>query len=372
MIINNKLWKSDRKLTKKLVASIKLFFIYLVSWKQKKQINTIDLNRYNTLLIRTYNAFGDAIITTPVIREIKLKYPHIQIDVIASNKNQDFFKKNKYINTVYTLSHKPSIKEILNILSLCRNRYPIFIDLWGKISFIQLLTFRLFNSEIYLAVSPEESFREKYFIGTEDLRMYDIVFGKDLKIHQRDRMLDLLNICSIIPVTKEYDIFYSNQDKMKATSFVKQYGSSKLIGFSYHGSRDENTLSKIDATNIIKNILLKNNEIVIILFYEEDYFNEATEIIQAVNNQNCILSYKTNSFFEFTALVDKCDTIISVGTATLHIASTFNKNIIAIYPNTQYYRNFDPFSKRKTSLVFVKDIKNISYEQYLKISNNIE
>jgi len=355
---------------KKIINYAKKLLIFIVSYKLKhKKPLILDDNK---VLIRTYDALGDVIIATPIFRELKKNYPNIQLDVMCSPKNYTFLTSNQYIDNVYVVSLKPTIKELKNIFIFYKNHYDIFIDLWGRISLLSLFLIRIFNAKRNFALSTEESYRPKYQIGVEDLYFYDLVFGKDLTQHQRERYLDLFDQLNIPVTNKNYEINYSKIDSDKTKQFLQKYIQYHIVGFSYHGSNPGNTFSVQTTILIIKNLLEVNKNILIILFYEENYMIDAKKIINTINDERCILSLKTVKFSEFCALINYCNTIITVGTSTLHIASTFNKNIIAIYPDSQYYRNFAPFSKQRIDIIYIDNINNIKQNTIYKVASSMQ
>ena len=80
-----------------------------------KKPNDFDIHKSKNVLFLRYDRIGDMVITTPVFRELKIVYPHINITVLASTANQDVLTNNPYIDKIYT-NYRNSI---LMICQLC-------------------------------------------------------------------------------------------------------------------------------------------------------------------------------------------------------------------------------------------------------------
>jgi len=370
--LSKELWRSDRTWFKKISAYFKRLIIYLFSYKAKKH-TTIDLASETKIILRTYDAYGDAIICTPFLRELKKHFPHLQIDLIVSKKNYDFFKENIYVNKLYIFSSSSTLKEYWMIFTKLRGNYNVLIDLWGKISISKIIAIRLLGVHQILGVSTEESYRHKYYIGTENLQCYDFVFGRNLSAHHRDRFLDFFNLLGINIDDKSYDIFYSEVYEKNAIEFIQRYRSYKfIIGFNYKGSRNANTMPVDFVIKTLRSLSTTYPDFLILLFFDSRHQDEAYFIKNKVQGDNVILQFETKKFLEFCALVKQCDVVITTGTSTLHVASAFNKYIIPLYPNAPYYRSFDPFSTLPIKILHKNNLEDLNPDDLDTIKDTIK
>ena len=72
--------------------------VYVINRPKIQSINTPK----SVLLIR-WDRIGDAVVTLPIIRMLKVEFPEICIDVVASEFNRFVFDKNSDINTLIVL-----------------------------------------------------------------------------------------------------------------------------------------------------------------------------------------------------------------------------------------------------------------------------
>ncbi len=88
------------------------------------------------ILIIRFSSFGDVVLTTPVIRSIKEKYPHAEIDFIVYGTFSEAISLNPDINELIIFDRKKSkdrdyIKEVVKLLK--SKEYDYVIDLHSKI-----------------------------------------------------------------------------------------------------------------------------------------------------------------------------------------------------------------------------------------------
>ncbi|MCI0449989.1 MAG: hypothetical protein L0Y79_09450 [Chlorobi bacterium] len=94
------LLKLKRIKNSKPVERLNTFFSYIKPSRSFKGVPK------RILLIRN-DRIGDAVVTLPVIRDIKLNYPYMKIDVLVSQRNKFVFKNLDYINEVIEFNWTP-------------------------------------------------------------------------------------------------------------------------------------------------------------------------------------------------------------------------------------------------------------------------
>ncbi|NOY76435.1 MAG: lipopolysaccharide heptosyltransferase II [Calditrichaeota bacterium] len=83
------------------------------------------------LLIR-FSAIGDVVLATPAIRMLRARHPTAQIDMVVKPELEDLIKTNPHLDTLFTLPHPFSWRELLALAKRLRAvRYDWVID-WQK------------------------------------------------------------------------------------------------------------------------------------------------------------------------------------------------------------------------------------------------
>ena len=96
----------------------------------------MNLKKVKKLLIVRLSSLGDILLTTPLIRTIKKKYPDIEIDFVLRKEYYDLLKLNPYINNIHLFTNDGNDK-IGSVIQ--KNNYDLIIDLQNNIRSKKLL-----------------------------------------------------------------------------------------------------------------------------------------------------------------------------------------------------------------------------------------
>ncbi len=92
----------------------------------------------NKVLFITLSNIGDAIMTTPVLEYIHMKYPKAKVDIVCDKKSQEIFMYCPYVNKIYLKNKKSGIFGIIKLIfELRKNNYIFAVDL--RTDFLLLL-----------------------------------------------------------------------------------------------------------------------------------------------------------------------------------------------------------------------------------------
>lgn len=103
----------------------------------------------NKILIIRFSSLGDVLLTTPLIRAIKKKFPESVVDFLIKPQYCDAVKHNKYINNVilFDKENPRTTKE-----TLIQKKYDLVIDLQNN--FRSRAVSRGFNAKVYRFSKP--------------------------------------------------------------------------------------------------------------------------------------------------------------------------------------------------------------------------
>jgi len=90
-------------------------------------LNYIPLTDYiklNRILIIRLSSLGDILLTTPLVRSLKKKYPDILINFLLRKEYRDVYKFNPYINNLYLLERDNRFPD-----ELLNQKYNLVLDL---------------------------------------------------------------------------------------------------------------------------------------------------------------------------------------------------------------------------------------------------
>jgi ADP-heptose:LPS heptosyltransferase len=87
----------------------------------------LDLGHTASILIFRFDRLGDMIVTTPVLRALKKRNPHLRLGVIASRLNAEVLRNNPFVDELYILeSHWYLL--VRQVLSIRQRRYDVVLN----------------------------------------------------------------------------------------------------------------------------------------------------------------------------------------------------------------------------------------------------
>ena len=321
-------------------------------------LRTRSSSPVKTVLFVPYDAVGDLVITTPVFSQLKKSCPNIVIDVLATQRNYQILKNNPYVRKVYVTSgenilfskHERQVNKLIR-----QQKYDLVVDLWDRVSFSILLRLLAFKAKKVIGLRKPKSVEVDKGFRTEALGVYDTVVENDC-ITFRRKMLTALSYFNLNPV-ETYGELYLDKE-------VERYGEERVnktdkstVYLNLYGSHSSNTLPEKLLLPLFKILLAESDCQVLVSTAgkkeNEEYLKNnililAPERIQAVNS--------TTTLMEEASLIKHCDYIVTMNTATLHIAQAFHKHLILLEDKllAERYNRF-PIGKTNETILFFNE-----------------
>ncbi len=267
------------------------------------------------ILIIRFSSIGDIVLTTPIIRTVKKKFPQAEIHFLTKKSFVDLISHNPHVSQVIGMDG--SIKDTIHLLK--NKQYDIVIDLHKNIRSKKVITalrkptfsFDKLNIQKWLWVNlkwnlmPEKHLVDRYFEGVESLGIKDD--GEGL------------------------DYFFSENYVWKNEFSLPE----KYIIFAIGGTYS----TKRMPFEKMRDLLTNTRQKVILIGGKEDM--EVGEKL-ALNDQVTNLCGKL-SIMESAYLIKFANSVITHDTGMMHIACALRKKVITIWGNTHPLLGFYPF-----------------------------
>ncbi len=323
----------------------------------------------NILIVRT-DRIGDVVLSLPLAKIIKKKFPEAKITFLLKNYTKDLARNHPYIDNLLileeeggTVKFKENIKNIQKLkFDTCVVVYPTF-----KISLI------LFLAGI------------KHRIGT-GYRWYSFLFNEKFYEHRKygekhelEYNINLLKLLGIDDIEPENDISFDiridEKSEQKVNDLLQKNGfnpniptviihpgsGGSAIDLPIHKFRD---LTGNLARELNLNLLITGSE-------------KEKEICKEVkgNSKSIDLSGKFN-LSELIALINKADILIANSTGPIHIAGALGKYVIGFYPPIPALspKRWGPYTSKKVIFTPKLDCENCTRKkcEELNCMNTIE
>ncbi len=277
----------------------------------EKADDNIPIKKF--LVIR-FSSIGDIVLTTPVVRCVKNKYPNCEIHYLTKQQNVSILQNNPYINKIYALDGTASGFHSL-VKSLRKEDYDYVIDLHKNLR----------SRKIILALrKPFASFPKLNF-----KKFLLVKFKKNLmpKVHIVDRYFEAVERLKVENDGKGLDYFLIDEDCIPNDALPIAFQNGYIC--IAVGSRHE---TKQMTAELLIRICQKIQGQILLIGDLHDK-TKANRVENAIGSRvfNGCGSFSIN---QTAFLIKNSLGIITPDTGAMHIAAALKKNIISVWGNT--------------------------------------
>lgn len=323
----------------------------------KKIDNYVDMKKVKKILFyKTEWKIGEYITSSFVIREIKKKYPNIQIDVFVGKSGgmKELLENNKYIDNIFIYDRKKKLEEIKMKRQMLKSskvqKYDIFFDFSeeSEIKPKQMWLMRKINADINLGYGKD---------------IYKIYNKNITKVKERisdtwEKALKTLNIKNI---NKNYDIPLKEESEKNIEKYFLENHINKSIAVNFFGSIDKRKISVDNALILLKNLKKQYPKFKINILDSPADREKIFEILKKENTGEIYYYENTNSIFDAISIIKRSEIVVSPDTSIVHIAEGLNKKILAFYENTEIEKERYTIKGNNRIIVYKNEINEINY-----------
>lgn len=287
-------------------------------WSEVNQ--PLNFQTVSSVLIIKPRAIGDVLLATPVIRNLRLKFPHLQIDFLCESFAADVVIGNPMVRDVITF-HKKNDSTVSLISRVRNKKYDVVIDLFGNPR-TALIT--RFSGARYRIGFP---FRGRAYA-------YNIhVTPRGGEVHNVDFNLDVVRHFGIpIKSTKpEFPLSQSHRDF--ADQWLNQKGitGTNLVGINPSGGWYTKKWNPESYARLADKIS-QQKEYTILFFWGPGEHDEVSRI-QKLMTTKCFAIPQT-TLKEMGAFLQRCSYLISNDSGPMHIAASLGVPTLGIFGPT--------------------------------------
>lgn len=266
------------------------------------------------VLIIRFSSIGDIVLTTPIIRCVKQKYPNAEIHYLTKQQNVAILQNNPHIDKIFAFDSRATRFHSL-IKDLRQEDYDFIVDLHKN-----LRSFRV----IFALRKPFANFPKLNF-----KKFLLVKFKKNFlpNTHIVDRYFDAVAPLKVENDNKGLDYFLIEEDFIPndALPLSFQNGYICIAVGSKH-------FTKQMPTEMIIRICQKIDGQILLIGDLNDK-PKANKVENAIGSRvfNACGSFSIN---QTAALIENSLGIITPDTGAMHIASALKKNIISVWGST--------------------------------------
>lgn len=290
------------------------------------------------LFLRDNDKFGDLIVSTIAIRELKLAGK--QVDVIAGLRNAELLKLNPHVDQLHV--HNDKLFSVIKLaLQLRKEKYDLLIDLRNEVP--------TYKDIVLMSWS-----KVRHVIGfnRESYPVFDVNLKEDFSLNQHAAwrnfaLLEALQIdCK--NCNKHYDVHIDAVEEDKVQTYLKSLPKQRTLLINLKG---EGPYRRLDQAQLDT-----------ILAYMKENYPDWNIVLTAKQEDLAGIStvgmhkspFKT--YFAAVALVKHADVVISPDTSIVHAAAAFDKPLLGLYEKdrTATYLNSRAWGPNNPNAVVVQ------------------
>jgi len=323
--------------------------LLLFSGKNKLNKGDNSFKEGDKILCIRLNRIGDALVTTPLLEQIK-KQLGLKIFVLASTSNRMVFDDCGCVDEVIQFQKGfKKFKALLKRIEL--ENFSAIVDLHDDVS--TTVSFLIALAKVPIKFGLKKS---NYVIYTHTIEK-----PNPLTTHVIERNLALLALFGLPYDKNDINIVYtpSHASLEKAETFIRNKFPSKkfLVGINISAGNEARFWGVEQYKKLYK--FLSNYPVELLILCSTRDLRYAIQI--AVKNEPI---YYSPSFNEFAGMISKLDFLFTPDTSTVHLASAYIIPMFGIY--VQYNTDDLPWTPYKSEheIVITKEsnFNNVSFE----------
>ncbi|MFZ4402278.1 MAG: glycosyltransferase family 9 protein [Bacteroidales bacterium] len=264
------------------------------------------------ILILRFSSIGDIILTTPIVRCLKIQLPNAEIHYLTKSAFSSLLTNNLYIDKVY--SYDKNLNEIIHILR--NEKFDYIIDLHNNLR-TAIVKFRLLK----LSFTFDKLNFKKWLIVNLKINLLPA-------IHVVDRYFKTVEELNVTNDNQGIDFFISEDELVNINLLPVNFhnGFVTLVIGGRHATKQLPDNMLID--------LCKKTEIPIVLLGGKEDRERAENIRKSAENHNVFNACGIFSIQQSASIIEQSLKVITPDTGLMHIASAFKKEIISVWGNT--------------------------------------
>jgi len=296
-------------------------FVYLYFFKKKKNIS----EKNKILIIPQLTRIGDLVSSTPVFREIKVKYPNSYIAVLVSASASEVIKNNPRIDEIIIFEDYKNNFSFL-IKKIRDSKFDWGISLSGTALSSLLFFFGLIPNRMKITRSnrpPAEIFTDWLCNVKEKYERLSYLPAFYLK---------MLNNIGVHSSNVQKEVFINKSTKEKIDILFKNKSitsADKLVGISITAGNKIKEWGDEKFIPVAKKIAEEYNAKIVFIGGERDE-ERVSNLIKELGDSNRYVSAVGITLEDLPLLMKRFTVFISVDTGPVHIAEALSVPLVDI------------------------------------------
>jgi heptosyltransferase-2 len=275
------------------------------------------------ILIRLPNWIGDAVMASPLIREVKSHFQEARVTLMASSAICSLFQKDPFVDGFFEFSKEESRRDLLARLK--NKNFDFALILPNSFSSAWLF----YKAKIPYRVGYSKDFR-KWLLS--DSLPYPKEKTKEHMILTYQRLLNRLGIQSESKPT----LYLSKHEQECAKLFLNKCSIREdhiLIGINPSAAFGPSKCWLEDRYREVAQKLLEHPKVILFFFGDAVSEEKVNYIARELGPRSFNLAGNT-TLRQLMALINECDLFLTNDTGPMHMACALNRKVLALFGST--------------------------------------
>ena len=310
---------------KKLIATI-LFdivgFVFFQPLKIFKKKGGIEQDIKEILIIRTAYV-GDIIMTLPVLKPLKEKFPQARISFIVSEEGAELLQGNPHIDRIFRFNpfwfYKTSIKAyLLFLLKIRKERFDLVIEARGDI-----------RDLLFIVFPVKSKFKLSYGFGGGRYFLSHVVPFTGIK-HRIEYHLDLVRYLGCNTEDIEWDVYLTKEEEKGIIGIMQKYKIEKPFLSVHPGARVPLKMWMIERYAELYDTIMREYRLPLVVLGSGEEKAIVDKIIAKMKNRPINLVGMI-SLREVAGILKESALFICNDSAPMHIAAAMGTPTVAVF-----------------------------------------
>jgi len=289
-----------------------------------------DLTNPENIIVRMPNWVGDMVMATPVLTDLRRKFPSAKITAMCKTPLCELLEENPEIDEIFcftktsTFSRHSDKKGIID--KLRQGKYDLGVLLTNSIS-----------SAWWFWQGGVENRLGYQSRGREFLLTTAVPFPENVEKQHLVTSYKMLLAPLGIPVTDSVPrIFLSEKEVQQAKTLLRQHGiaeSHQIVGINPGATYGSAKCWLPERFRDITRRLLEDKDVFVVYFGDQATASLVKEICQGLSPRVVNFAGLT-SLRELASLVSLCDVFLTNDSGPMHIAAALETSIVALFGST--------------------------------------
>lgn len=300
------------------------------------------------ILVIALAGIGDALIATPLIRELRANFPDAEIDALVFwAGSRDLLAGNPHLHRIHLCnSFEVGAPAFLKFMfGLRKVRYDVSINTHPQSKVEYRVVARIIGATQRLShIYDNSTFLDELLVTH--------VMPQNYAIHSADNNLKLLSLLGKEPKPEEraYELFLTSEELATAQAIADQsrLAGRRVVGIHVGSGKTKNLRMKRwpveNYITLIKKLTSARPDVTVLLFGGPEEKEENARIAAEAAHPNLVIP-KTRSIREAAALMKHCEVFLSVDNAMMHFAAAMKVPKQVLIESMAFGPTLEPYGR---------------------------